>query len=59
MRPTCLHVRAHIYCLEIRIRKDADCLYEIVFGDNMQRDEAKRNRAGEGGLATSEAQSVR
>ena len=55
MRPTCLHVRAHIYCLEIRIRKDADCLYEIVFGDNMQRDEAKHNRAGEGGLATSEA----
>ena len=59
MRPTCLHVRAHNYCLEIRIRKDTDCLYEIVFGDNMQRDEAKRNRAGEGGLATSEAQSVR
>lgn len=51
MRPACLHVRAHIYCLEICIRKDTDCLYEIVFGDNIQRDEAQRNRAGEGRLS--------
>lgn len=58
VRPACLHVRAHIYCLKIRIRKDTDCLYEIVFGDNIQRNEAQRNRAG-GGLATSEMQSVR